>query len=245
MAWSFLATKKITPEQHYRLRQNFRADQRQSLLQGDAGPFQIAEVSKEPEQKSNIVRRPAHRPQLLSMGRGSSSAQRTERHQEPRGQEMGVLVDTTTEADLKRTLETTRVNAEVVSAKTHAEGIEAVKNGSIAAYYGDRGILTFLLSDGCPRPGLLLADAYLSIEPYALALPRGDEDFCLAVDRALSQIYRSGEVVKLFATSFGASETFSGPTGAVYDVSPAAIATRWSVSFGRGSCSHHTRAPSI
>jgi ABC-type amino acid transport substrate-binding protein len=51
----------------------------------------------------------------------------------------------------------------------------------------------------------LLADTYLSIEPYALALRRGDEDFRLAVDRALSQIYRSGEVVKLFAASFGAT----------------------------------------
>jgi len=43
------------------------------------------------------------------------------------------------------------------------------------------------------------------VEPYALALRRGDEDFRLAVDRALSQIYRSGEIVKLFATSFGAT----------------------------------------
>src|SRR5262245_8589054 len=121
------------------------------------------------------------------------------------GKKVGVLVNTTTEADLKRALETTRVNAEVVSVKTHAEGIDAVQQGSIAAYYGDRGILTFLLIDGGPRPGLLLADTYLSIEPYALALRRGDEDFRLAVDRALSQIYRSGEIVKLFATSFGAN----------------------------------------
>jgi ABC-type amino acid transport substrate-binding protein len=121
------------------------------------------------------------------------------------GKKVGVLVNTTTEADLKRALETMRVTAEVLSVKTHTEGIDAVQKGSIAAYYGDRGILTFLLIDGGPRPGLLLADTYLSIEPYALALRRGDEDFRLAVDRALSQIYRSGEVVKLFATSFGAT----------------------------------------
>jgi hypothetical protein len=60
-----------------------------------------------------------------------------------------------------------------------------------------------LLIDGGPRAGLLLADAYLSVEPYALALRRGDEDFRLAIDRALSQIYRSREIVKLFAMSFG------------------------------------------
>ena len=121
------------------------------------------------------------------------------------GKKVGVLVNTTTEADLKRSLEVTRINAEVVSVKTHTEGIDAVQKGSIAAYYGDRGILTFLLIEGGPRSNLLIADTYLSVEPYALALRRGDEDFRLAVDRALSQIYRSGEVVKLFATSFGAT----------------------------------------
>jgi len=119
------------------------------------------------------------------------------------GKKVGVLVNTTTEADLKRALQTASINAEVISLKTHREGIDAVQQGAVDAYYGDRGILTFLLIDGGPRAGLLLADAYLSVEPYALALRRGDEDFRLAVDRALSQIYRSGEIVKLFATSFG------------------------------------------
>ena len=39
--------------------------------------------------------------------------------------------------------------------------------------------------------------------PYALALPRGDSDFRLAVDRALSHIYRSGEIAAIFQHSFG------------------------------------------
>ena len=44
-------------------------------------------------------------------------------------------------------------------------------------------------------PGkLTLAENYLSVEPYALALAHGDEGFRLAVDRALSHIYRGGEI---------------------------------------------------
>lgn len=120
------------------------------------------------------------------------------------GKKVGVLVNTTTEADLKRSLEMAKINAEVISLKTHSEGIAAVEKGLVSAYYADRGILTFLLVESGPRPNLLIADIYLSMEPYALALRRGDEDFRLAVDRALSQIYRSGEVAKLLATSFGA-----------------------------------------
>lgn len=51
---------------------------------------------------------------------------------------------------------------------------------------------------------LRIADRYLSVEPYALALPHGDSDFRLAVDRALSHIYKSGEIATVFATTFGA-----------------------------------------
>jgi len=75
----------------------------------------------------------------------------------------------------------------------------------IAQADGDAKAPVTLPIKGGPRAGLLLADAYLSVEPYALTLRRGDEDFRLAVDRALSQIYRSGEIVTLFATSFGAT----------------------------------------
>lgn len=126
------------------------------------------------------------------------------------GKTVGVLANTTTEAELKRALQAGQIKADVVSVKTHGEGIDAVEKGTVAAYYGDRSILTFLLLDGKPRSGLMIADIYLSVEPYALALRRGDEDFRLAVDRALSQIYRSGEVAKLFAASFG-SKTLPSP----------------------------------
>jgi ABC-type amino acid transport substrate-binding protein len=51
---------------------------------------------------------------------------------------------------------------------------------------------------------LRIAEQYLSVEPYALALPHGDSDFRLAVDRALSHIYKSGEIETLFADAFGA-----------------------------------------
>ncbi len=49
----------------------------------------------------------------------------------------------------------------------------------------------------------MAANTYLSMEPYALAMRRGDEDFRLAVDRALSQIYRSGAIVPIFNKTFG------------------------------------------
>ena len=75
--------------------------------------------------------------------------------------------------------------------------------GAIAAYFADRAILSYLASKNSAPEKLRLANDYLSLEPYALALTRGDSDFRLAVDRALSQIYRSGEIATVFRGTFG------------------------------------------
>jgi polar amino acid transport system substrate-binding protein/glutamate/aspartate transport system substrate-binding protein len=75
--------------------------------------------------------------------------------------------------------------------------------GTIAAYFGDRAILSYLASKSSAPGKLHLAENYLSVEPYALALAHGDSDFRLAVDRALSRIYRSGEIASVFRHAFG------------------------------------------
>ena len=46
-------------------------------------------------------------------------------------------------------------------------------------------------------------EEYLTVEPYALGLPKGDDNFRYEIDRALSGIYRSGEVVQIFTDTFG------------------------------------------
>jgi ABC-type amino acid transport substrate-binding protein len=74
----------------------------------------------------------------------------------------------------------------------------------IAAYFADRAILGYLVDESREPDELRIADKYLTNEPYALALPRGDNDFRLANDRALSQVYRSGEIGTIFASAFGA-----------------------------------------
>ena len=119
------------------------------------------------------------------------------------GQKIGVLAGTTTEEALRNTLKEGGITGDVVAAKTHGEGLAMLDDGKISAYFGDRSILLFLIKDSKAPEKLRLADDYLSVEPYALALPRGDSDFRLAVDRALSHIYRSGEIVSVFQRSFG------------------------------------------
>jgi polar amino acid transport system substrate-binding protein/glutamate/aspartate transport system substrate-binding protein len=119
------------------------------------------------------------------------------------GKKIGVLEGTTTEQSLRDTLASAKINAEVVPAKTHDEGLAMLDQGTIAAYFGDRAILAYLAAKSSAPSKLRLANNYLSVEPYALALPRGDSDFRLSVDRALSKIYRSGEISTVFAHTFG------------------------------------------
>src|SRR5271166_4817138 len=104
---------------------------------------------------------------------------------------------------LRATLDAANVKADVVPAKTHDEGIKMLDAGDITAYFDDRAILSYLVDMSGEPDKLRIAEQYLSIEPYALALPRGDSDFRLAVDRALSHIYKSGEIETVFASAFG------------------------------------------
>jgi polar amino acid transport system substrate-binding protein/glutamate/aspartate transport system substrate-binding protein len=119
------------------------------------------------------------------------------------GKKIGVLAGTTTEESLRNTLASAGLVAEITPAKTHQEGLAMLDKGEVVAYFADRAILSYLASKSSDPSKLRLADNYFSLEPYALALPHGDEDFRLAVDRALSHIYHSGEIAIVFAHTFG------------------------------------------
>jgi len=119
------------------------------------------------------------------------------------GKKIGVLAGTTTETELRNSLKDAGINAEVIPANTHEDGLAMLDDGKVSAYFADRAILVFLAQQSAAPGKLLLADNYLTIEPYALALPHGDENFRLAVDRALSHIYRSGEIAQIFSKTFG------------------------------------------
>lgn len=135
------------------------------------------------------------------------------------GQKIGVLAGTTTEGALRRTLDAGGVQAEIVPAKTHSDGLAMLDDGKTSAYFADRSILMFLLPQSRAPDKLMMADNYLSLEPYALALPLGDQDFRLAVDTALSHIYRSGEIVEIFNATFGDKIAPSSMIKTVYAIS--------------------------
>jgi len=132
------------------------------------------------------------------------------------GKKVGVLGGTTTEEALRNTLKNAGIAADIVLAKDHAEGVAMLDAGTIEAYFADRDILTALVAESKDPAKLSVANNYLTVEPYALALPHGDEDFRLAVDTALSHIYRSGEVGPIFQQNFSTRATQSPLLQALY-----------------------------
>lgn len=119
------------------------------------------------------------------------------------GKKVGVTGGTTTEEALRNTVEKHGIAVETVVVTDHGDGIARLVSGELSAYFADRGILLYLWARSSAPDQLRLADQQFSYEPYALALPHGDSAFRLAVDRALSRIYRSGEIGRVFSTAFG------------------------------------------
>ena len=119
------------------------------------------------------------------------------------GHKVGVRGGTTTEAALQEALAKLSVAAEVVSVSDHTDGLAMLESDELAAYFADQCILLVLLLQSGAPVELWLSGRFFTREPYALALPRGDTDFRLFVDRSLSRLYRGGKMGDLFTRSFG------------------------------------------
>jgi polar amino acid transport system substrate-binding protein/glutamate/aspartate transport system substrate-binding protein len=134
------------------------------------------------------------------------------------GQKVGVLGGTTTAEDLKDFLAKGKIAAEIVTVKDHSEGFDQLGSGAIVAYFADRTILQFMLMKRSMNGKLMLADQFLSFEPYALAMPR-DEDFRLEVDRSLSRLFRHGGARAAFTATFGPDAKPTGLQSSLFVIS--------------------------
>ena len=119
------------------------------------------------------------------------------------GKRIGVIGGTSNERALNDALKARLLSATVVPLKSREEGLTQVESGTIDAFASDRLLLLGLADKARDVRALsLLADA-LSFEPYAIALPRGDWQLRLAVNSALSQIYRGGAITEIYQRWFG------------------------------------------
>jgi polar amino acid transport system substrate-binding protein/glutamate/aspartate transport system substrate-binding protein len=116
---------------------------------------------------------------------------------------IGVRSDTTTGATLREALGPDVPQTRVVDFATHQDGLNALENHKIDAYFADRALLISLAAHAHTPSALAIGNRLFTHEPYGIALRRDDSTFRLLVDQALTQFYQSDDFPKLLKTYFG------------------------------------------
>ena len=119
------------------------------------------------------------------------------------GRKVAVTQGTTTERVVTAALKDRGIAADVVRVADNNAALEQLLAGKVDAMAGDQATLLGLGMTSGRHKELALTGELLSNESLAFPLPRNDADFRLAVDRALSDIYLSGDVGRAWTKWFG------------------------------------------
>jgi ABC-type amino acid transport substrate-binding protein len=116
------------------------------------------------------------------------------------GKKVAVVSGTTNGAAVMAQSRRDNIDVTLVNVNTRDEGMAALQSGKVDGYAADKLLLVGTqIKD--PQTVIMLPDD-LSIEAYAIVLPRGDWALRLAVNSGLAQIYRSGMIVTVFKKWF-------------------------------------------
>jgi glutamate/aspartate transport system substrate-binding protein len=116
---------------------------------------------------------------------------------------VAVVDNTTTIEALKMTLRDRLVDAQIVPVNSASEGMAALDKGEVDAFSSDQVVLIGQALARKTEKKYFLSQEMFSFEPFALAVARDDADFRLVADRALSQLYRSGQIGGIYKRWFG------------------------------------------
>jgi ABC-type amino acid transport substrate-binding protein len=120
-----------------------------------------------------------------------------------REQVFAAVPGTTAEQWLKQKGQALQVQSSIRSVPDYQTGIQAVLDRQASAFFAERAVLLDAAQRANNGDDLTVLDRHFTVEPLALVLRRGDEDFRLLVDRTLSQLYNSADFTTLYTKWFG------------------------------------------
>jgi glutamate/aspartate transport system substrate-binding protein len=94
----------------------------------------------------------------------------------------------------------------IVVAADHDESFRAVDKGGAVAFPMDDVLLYSLIAKAKRPDDFAVVGKYLSVEPYAIMMRKGEAQLETIVDRALSQLFASGEIRRLYDKWFATRE---------------------------------------
>nr|WP_321250116.1 amino acid ABC transporter substrate-binding protein [uncultured Ruegeria sp.] len=135
------------------------------------------------------------------------------------GKKVGMRSSTTTEASVQNTFDAAGIDARMVRFASHPDGIKALRDGKIDAYFADQSILLVNYIAAGLKGKFKLSQEILTIEKQGLAIARGDDDFRLILDTILSEMYARGTMEEIFRTALPGIEP-SEALKALYVIAP-------------------------
>jgi glutamate/aspartate transport system substrate-binding protein len=118
------------------------------------------------------------------------------------GKTIAVIAGTTNEAALAKELQRRQLQTSLIRVKDRREGMTGLESGAFDGFASDKLLLIGALTADASAYKMLPEN--LSYEPYAIVLPRGDWAFRMAVNKGLSQLYSSPQILEIYLKWFAA-----------------------------------------
>ena len=95
-----------------------------------------------------------------------------------------------------------KLGMNIIAAKDHAESFLTVETGRAVAFFMDDILLYSLVANSRnPSEWVISSDA-LSVEPYGIMMRKDDAAFKKVVNGAINNLYKSGEINKIYSKWF-------------------------------------------
>ncbi len=119
-----------------------------------------------------------------------------------RGKSVVVTVGTTSEKIIKAMNDERVLKIKIIESKDHGESFKAVEEGRAVAFPMDDVLLYGLISKSSKPDDFAVVGRYLSVEPYAIMMRKDEPQFERIVNRALIDLFQSGEIRRIYAKWF-------------------------------------------
>jgi glutamate/aspartate transport system substrate-binding protein len=119
------------------------------------------------------------------------------------GKPIALAQGTTNERAVKEAIEERGIqDVNVLSVRDHSEGFLALETDRVDAYSTDDILLYGLIEKARDPDTFEVVGDFLSYDPYAIMLPQNDSKFRLVVNRRLAELFRTGEIEKIYSKWF-------------------------------------------
>ena len=123
-----------------------------------------------------------------------------------RGKSIVVTKGTTSEKMMKSMNDERMLKMNIIESADHGESFKAVDDGKAVAFPMDDVLLYGLISKSKKPDDYAVVGKYLSVEPYAIMLRKDEPGFEKIVNRALIDLFQSGEIRRLYAKWFNTKD---------------------------------------